>query len=782
MTAPESTQQIIDHRSPLRSVAGLVGALMRIRYVMAVLGIAVLLVCYPVSIGLQLDRSITAMFDPADPTRTDYEGLQRHFGGNAISILVYTDQALFSSAGFERSKQISERVAEVAGVKGVLSPARLSGAVEKLRPAGLFTGYSRDTPGLMRRKDLVARLLDRDFAGYTHSADHSRGAVAVMLEADFSVDTIENLQRIAADLPTDYPDAIGETALVGEPVLVHDAFALIERDGAKLATYTIGLLSVVLLISLFDFRLVILTALMIAWSVTVTKATMVWLGISLSLVSTILTSIVTVIAVATVLHIGVRFRISRSRGHSQLAAATRSLTGLMLPILWTCATDAAGFAALTWSRILPVRDFGLMIAIAATCVLVATVLFAPAALMLPGVNFGTALTRYQQSAARGLRKVCLRLARWMVGHRSVSVAVTLIIALLAVFGVARTEVETSFLNNFRSDSEIVMAYQQVEEKFGGAGVWDIVLDAPTVLTEEFLDQVLALETELREIDIDGARVAKVLSMADADQAVQRAPLLKLAPPEVRIRGMRSTIPVFVDALLTPKNGDDDQQRRFRIMLRSREHLGAEQKTKLIAAVEDVVRRRTSDPAWQQHSVSTEPGTVTGYYVMMARLVSQLVADQWRCLLASAILVWLLLLMATQSIRLAVAALLPNLLPVFLVLALVGFLGGKINMGATMIAAVSVGLSIDGSVHFLACYRRCRRRGHTAAAAATHAAGNIGVPVLLATVALVFGFSVLVSSEFIPTATFGMLVAATLAAGTVINLTLLPAFVSWIDRR
>ena len=104
------------------------------------------------------------------------------------------------------------------------------------------------------------------------------------------------------------------------------------------------------------------------------------------------------------------------------------------------------------------------------------------------------------------------------------------------------------------------------------------------------------------------------------------------------------------------------------------------------------------------------------------------------------------------------------------------------MGAAMIAAVSVGLSIDGSVHFLASYLRVRRRGHSATASARHAAGKIGVPIFLATLALMVGFGVLASSEFIPTATFGILVASTLALGTVVNLTLLPSLVALIDRR
>jgi hypothetical protein len=212
------------------------------------------------------------------------------------------------------------------------------------------------------------------------------------------------------------------------------------------------------------------------------------------------------------------------------------------------------------------------------------------------------------------------------------------------------------------------------------------------------------------------------------------------------------------------------------MLRAEEQLDADRKTALIAQVQSVVR----DSKVGNSDVG-DPGRVTGYYVMMAKLVGQIVGDQWRCFAASGVLVWLLLIAATRSLRLATAAVIPNLLPVFLVLAVVGIVGGKINMGAAMIAAVSIGLSIDGSVHFLAAYRKLRRRGRDAATSAMHAAGGIGVPVVLATVALVIGFGAMTTSEFVPTATFGTLVAATLLLGTIVNLTLLPAIVARIDR-
>ncbi len=738
-----------------------------------------MLVAIPPSRRLAMDRSLTAMFDATDRTLVDYRELQTAFGGNAVVMLVYRDVSLDSEAGFRRNGAISTRVSQIVGVQqdGILSPSVLSDAVESMSPIGFLAGLTDRTPALIRPGDEVARGIDRLFAGYTHSTDHQRAAVVAMLELDHSADTIKQLQKLAASLAREHAPFISDVSLVGEPVLIHDGFALIERDGARLAVLTVLLLSVVVMVSLVDFRFVLLTGVVILWSITVTKAVMVGAGFSLSLVSTILTAIVTVIAVAAVLHLGVRFRIARARGYTQRQATERTIALLALPIFWTCATDAAGFAALRASRIVPIQQFGLMIAVAAGCVCLAVALFSPAIMMLPGWNVGKGLHLRQRQFSRSLRRRCLRVVRWFVDHRRAGVAASMILLTVALAGLWGLDTETSFLKNFRGRSPVVRAYDDVEHNFGGAGVWDIVLEAPDQLSDEYLGQVRELEDDLREIDVEGWRLTKVLSLADSDAIVGRSPLLRLAPPSIRLSGMQLKLPVFFNALLTNR----PHHRKLRIMLRSREQMDARQKTLLIGRVEETVASHTSSDDWKSLVDDSTPGRVTGYYVMMSRLVSNLVADQWRCFLASGLLVWALLIVATRSLRLATAALLPNLLPVLVVLGCIGLAGGKINMGAAMIAAVSIGLSIDGSVHLLASYQRHRLHGHPSDIAAIHAAGNIGVPVLLSTVALVVGFSVLASSEFIPTATFGALVAATLAAGTVINLTLLPSFLAWADR-
>ncbi len=763
------------------------------------MGLVVFACAYPIARELEMDRDIATMFDPSDPVLIAYQDLQATFGGNAVTMIVYRDAELMSPAGIIRSDRLTEQVLRVEGVRDALSPSRISGLVAKINPTAFLAKLSSETPALLDADDPVASGMDRVFSGYTHSSDHRFAAVVAILDPEHSQATIETLRDLGANFASDFDGTVGEVSLVGEPVLIHDGFSLIERDGAKLAIWTSALLAAVVLISMFDLRFVLLMSVVVFWSVTITRAALVLLAIKLSLVSTILTAITTVVTVAAVLHLGVRFRRSRRHGLSPHDAAVDSLSNLMLPIFWTCATDSVGFAALTWSKILPVQQFGQMIAVAAIAVFVGLAMFAPAAMTLPGTAVGRSIDSGQRWFAIKLRRLCRRIAAVFVSAPRRTLISSAVVAVLAVIMLSRSETETSFLKNFRDRSPVVAAYQSVETNFGGAGVWDIIVTAPADIDNAFLQLVRQLQSDLRRIDVDGEGLTKVLSVADIDSVAAESMLLKLAPVEARLAGMRVALPVFSDALLSPANSSVEAQdrqgvgekqphqtRRLRIMLRSREHLGAEQKSKLIDRVEAVVQEHTNSIAWQSavNDAGNDPipvdGKVTGYYVIMADLVSQLVRDQWRCFLASGIMVWLLLLTATRSIRLATAALLPNLLPVLIVLALVAIFGGKINMGAAMIAAVSVGLSIDGSVHFLANYQKHRRRGHNARPSAIHAASNIGVPVILATIALVIGFSVLATSEFIPTATFGILVAATMAAGTVVNLTLLPSLVSWID--
>ncbi len=162
--------------------------------------------------------------------------------------------------------------------------------------------------------------------------------------------------------------------------------------------------------------------------------------------------------------------------------------------------------------------------------------------------------------------------------------------------------------------------------------------------------------------------------------------------------------------------------------------------------------------------------------MLGRLVSNVLSDQWICFLLATLGILVVTTIATRSLRQALAALVPNALPVFLVLGAMGWMGMSVNMGAAMIAAVSMGLSIDSSIHYLSHMRRLTVSGKPAVKAMRSAQENVGLALVLATLALMAGFLSLCVSQFVPTIVFGVLVTLTMLGGLIGNLVVLPLLI------
>lgn len=174
--------------------------------------------------------------------------------------------------------------------------------------------------------------------------------------------------------------------------------------------------------------------------------------------------------------------------------------------------------------------------------------------------------------------------------------------------------------------------------------------------------------------------------------------------------------------------------------------------------------------------------VTGWFVLLTRLVSSLMADQLLTFLVAAAAILVMMGFATQHFRLALVAMVPNLLPIGVVLGTLGWLGIAVNMGVALIAAVSIGLSIDNTIHYLAIFQSGLRSGLDRDQAILEAQHRAGVASVFSTLALTAGFATLCLSDFIPTVYFGGLVCASMLGGVLGNLLLLPLLIQWVTHK
>lgn len=723
------TQLLISWRWPLLGLAVIVAA-----------------IAYQPSRNVAFDRSVENLFAHDDPLLVPYRQLKRTFGGNEVVMAVYVDPDLMAEnlSGIRRLAQLAKRCEAVPGVRAVLSLDR---------PIGENIVVSENALAVRTREV---------FENYTHSADGHTVAIVAILESEDEApvprqQTIDDLRGIVEQLP----DGLAGGFVTGEPAMVSDGFRYIEDDGRRLGIWSTVLLAGVILFLFRSLRWMLIPLVVVQLTLVLTKATLVWTGSRLSMVSSMLTAIVTVIGVATVIHVIVRFRAARGTGLTQRAALVNAGTLLAGPIFWSIATDAAGFASLLAAKVGPVRDFGLMMIVGSMFVLVSVVLTVPGLALVGNFDTVARVGWGERRLRSGLGHVITMIQR----RRLLIFAAIVAVTSLAIVGVLRMEVETDFTKNFRGDTPIVRSYEFVEDKLDGAGVWDVILPAPSQLSSGYLQGVQRIEERLRnEVVVQNtagqqiAGLTKVISLSDLASAAGMNQTMSL-------RLMQFRMPDFYAALygVDPATGHS----YFRIMLRARERQPANEKQKLIEQVTRIVREEL--PATE-----TRPAVeVTGFFVLLTNLIKSMVRDQWYTFAIACIGIWCMTTLAVRNPVYALVALVPNAIPIVLVLGTMGWLGVRMNMGAAMIAAVSMGLSIDSSIHYITSFRRALQQGDDVTTALRGVQQSVGMAVVFSTLALIIGFSILATSQFVPTIYFGVLVSFSMLGGLLGNLVLLP---------
>ena len=746
-------------------------ALIRWRVPLAVVAVVVCATAVDRSRHLRFSRSVDAMFDRSDPALVPYRRIARTFGSNEVVLAAYDDPQLFTAEGIARLRALTARLNDAQQTPGVASATSLA--------TTLLGDRIVDLEGSLLARKLVALM-----EGYAVGADRRTAGIVCVLEppapaartprekAVSRADTIDRLRAMMAQLPSGM--------VAGEPVMLRDGFAMLERDGNLLGT-TSGLLAgAVLLLAFRSLRWLVIPLAVVLLALWATRGTLAVIGLQLTMVSTMLSAMVTVVGIATVTHVIVEFRRQRGLGLPPRAALEESLTLLFWPVVGAIATDVIGFGSLLASRVGPVHDFGVMTAIGAGAVLGAAALVVPF-LALAGRRDADP----RMAWGEGLLESALdRLVERIVARPlPILFAATGLIG-VAVAGMVRLEVETDFTRNFRPSSPVVAAYDMIESRLGGAGVWDVLVPGPAGgrIDARTLARLLRLEHRLRtEVTTPAAAgpglpaLTKVMSLADALEAVSLVPLDQLGGSRLgnwavarAVEEMQKWMPQMGRALL----GEDpeDGSTWLRVTLRSRERQPAAVKRSIIGQVQRIVTE-------EYPAADGQPGgEVTGFFVLLAQLVDRMLADQWLTFGIAAGGIFALLALCFRSLLLAAVALVPNALPIFVVLGLLGWTGTPVNMGTAMIAAVSMGLSVDSSIHYIVAFRRRLAAGGTAAALGD-AHQTAGRAMIFSTLALVVGFLALTTSGFMPTVSFGWFSCLTLAGGLLGNLVVLPVLLA-----
>jgi len=550
-----------------------------------------------------------------------------------------------------------------------------------------------------------------------------------------------------------------EIAESGLPTIVADMVTYIERDIRVFGIAMIAFLGLVLGFVFRQPRWVALPLLTCLIPVVIMMGFLGLTGKETTVVSANFSSLLLIVSMQNAIYLVVRFREIHARfpemgTHAILLQSVRQISA---PCFFTSATQVAGFATLVVSGIRPIIDFGTLMAVGLSLAYAVNFTFFPAALLFfpKGDPPPKRLATLEKSPVAFLAAFTQR-SRWVIA----ACAAAILIA--GILGMARLRVENRFIDYFRRGTPISRGLTLIDNRLGGTTSLEVVLDGSR---PDYWLEPGSLET-LRKIHMyieNMPNVGKVSSLYTLVEILTRVND-GIPPNKFVLNIARASLSERMQqAYIIPYATRDFS--KARIFVRIRESSPTLNRDAMLRQLAEYIRRDLGLSGQQAH--------ITGLFVLYNNLLKSLFDSQIKTLALVFVVIYIMLVALFRSGYLALIAIMPAVLPVFLILGTMGWVGISLDMMTIMIASVTCGIAVDNMIQYAFRYRSefYVDRDYRAAMFRSH--NSIGLAILYASLTIIAGFGILALSNFIPTIYFGIFTSMAMSAGLLGSLTLLP---------
>jgi len=579
-----------------------------------------------------------------------------------------------------------------------------------------------------------------------------------------------------------------EIYLGGVPMIVADMIRFIQND---LSTFGIGvLLFLVLTLAIIfrQWRWVLVPLLCCSFTVWLMIGYLSWARWPVTVISSNFVSLLLIMTLSLTIHLIVRYREFQHDDPEAESRDTlrRTLLAMIKPCFYMAITTIVAFGSLTFSDIRPVIDFGWMMTIGLTVAFFITFIIFPAllALMPPPLD----------DRVRSDRVPFTDLFARFTEHFGKTVLFgSAIIALLCVIGLSRLTVENSFIDYFKSSTEIHQGMIVIDDRLGGTTPLDVVITDEKPPESKAGGDPFASDCDPFAGDCDQAEeyrdtwftYQKMNRLSNVHQ------YLDSLPETGKVQSISTTLDILAqvnggqplnalelafvpsavpddltDILLTPYISEEHDQARFSIRI-----LETSPDLRRQELLDRIRNHLTGEMGFENDQIQ-----LTGMTVMYNNMLQSLFDSQVKTLGLVFLAIMVMFLILFRSIKLALIGMAPNLIAAGSVLGLMGWLGIPLDMMTITVAAITVGIAVDDTIHYIHRFKTEFEKDGDYIATMHRCHRSIGQAMFFTSLTIITGFSILVLSNFIPTIYFGLFTGFAMFMALVGALTLLPRLI------
>ncbi len=718
---------------------------------------------------LRFDFSPEAMLEFSDEEIQYQQDFDEKFSSisDVFLVVVSDEDTLLTSSRLADLRELTDSLETFDGVAKTYSLARVPQADES--PMALLRGLQPLVGEEPLTEDQVSAIQERVrnsalLKGNLISADEHHAMIMVMLEQDYVepdvfFQLLNKIQNHIQAWQTKDDNAQYAIGYGGLPYIRAMTVDSMKRDQFILWP-VVGIIYIIALCFLFrSFRQAILPLFCVACVVLWAIAIMIWCGIPVTMINNTLPLLILVIGVTNSIYVLMRMMDERKKGKEHQLAVRDGVYRVALATLLTTATTAVGFGSLAVARASILNSFGIITAIAVMLVYVAIIFLMPQA-----ASFIKLDPKTEQSADAAkdghIEKIVSVLANFCI-HRKWLIMLGAILLLGGCIA-AGTQVEfNSKVNDVFEDSHpIAQTNLLIENQLGGMLPLEIDIQADE---DQFFGKVenmkIVCDLQARMTAHEG--VISTLSFCDLlrEAGVSFETLPDQKQYSLRLAAMTKLQRDQIGQYITANRNN------VHITIRIPDN-GVQHSDKTIKDLQDM-------------AAATFNGTpisyrFTGVAYNATRGIDVFVGDLFTSLMMAFVIIFLLLFAAFRSFFAGITAVIPNVLPLCITLAVIPLYGYGLNTTSVLVFTISIGLAVDNSIHIISRFRQEYRYKTSVEDAIRIAMRSSGRAICQSNILLCVGLAVLFISNFEPIVRVGALTITTIASSLVISLVVLPA--------
>jgi len=751
----------------------------------------------------RLDASSDTLLIEGDPDLKYLREITERYGSKDFLILTYTPKdGMTSESSFNNLLSLKYKIQSLDWVHGVITllDIPLLNNSEAPLTERLNNFVTLKDKGVDKERGYNEILNSPVFRNFVISEDGNTSGIIVNIKKDEKIKNIkdkdelekhkdlikkknhENILEIREIIKTYSSEA--KIFLGGIPMIADDMMSFIKND---IIVFGVGVLLFIIATLWFVFRKFIWIIVPISscfFSVTIMTGLLGLLNWKVTVISSNFIALMLILTMAMNIHISTRFLQLKKNNPEviNLEIILMTTSKMFWPIIYTVLTTICAFLSLIFSEIKPIIDFGWMMTLGLLTSFIITFSLLPTLL-----NFlSSEKTNIKE---QNKSKITEFFSKVSINNKKIIFPITGLVIILSIIGISKLEVENSFINYFNKKTEIYKGMKLIDEKLGGTTPLEVIIKFPTQeknetkneneefddwesednqdnekywFTKDKIDKIKKVHNYL-----DGLpAVGKVLSFSSilkvAEQLNNNKPLGTLEMGVLYTKIPEAIKKEIVDPYISIKDNE------ARINLRIKDSLENLRRNDLINKINYDLENKLG--------LKKDEFKLAGVLILFNNLLQSLFKSQILTLGFVMIGILAMFMILFKNIKLSLIGVVPNFIAAFFILGIIGLLGIPLDMMTITIAAITIGIAVDNSIHYIYRFKEEFNQNNNYIETLNLCHSTVGVAILNTSITIVFGFSILVFSNFIPTIYFGVFTGIAMLLAMISVLTLLPSLI------